>query len=73
LGPPTLVLAQNGSQSVLTFPTLPGQIYQLLSTTNLLNPNWAVLGGPVVGTGAPVRRTNTLSAPLSFFELQITP
>ena len=73
LAPPTPALATHGSQCVLSFPTLAGQTYQVLATTNLANASWAALGNTIIGTGAMVNQTNIITTPASFFELQITP
>jgi hypothetical protein len=72
-GVPELTLTALGSQYVLTFPSLSGQIYQLQSKTNLALPAWSSLGGTINGTGGTVNVTNTITVPQSFFQLQIAP
>jgi hypothetical protein len=55
----------------LTFPTLPGQMYQLLIKTNLTDVVWTPLGDPIPGTGGSVSITNHSGAAQSFYWLQI--
>ncbi len=42
----------------LTFPTLTGQMYQLLVKTNLTDAVWTPLGNPISGTGSSISITN---------------
>ncbi|MFZ0827903.1 MAG: MBG domain-containing protein, partial [Verrucomicrobiia bacterium] len=75
-GQPELFLTTIGNQYVLTFQTVPGQMYQLESETNLVTAGWASLGGVIPGTGGIVNVTNTIPVPPlseSFFRLQIAP
>jgi glucuronoarabinoxylan endo-1,4-beta-xylanase len=55
----------------LTFPTLPGQMYQLLIKTNLTDAVWSPLGNPISGNGSPVSITNNFGATQSFYLLKI--
>jgi len=73
LGAPELTLTVLGSQYVLSFPSVSGQIYQLQSKTNLALAAWSSLGGTINGTGGTVNVTNTIVVPQSFFQLQFTP
>ena len=73
LGAPELTLTELGSQYVLSFPSVSGQIYQLQSKTNLVLPAWSSLGGAINGTGGTVNVTNSITGPQSFFQLQIMP
>ena len=66
-------LSVSGSQFILSYPTVPGQSYQLESTTDLGSGVWLPVGGPVPGTGAPVSVTNGISSSMQmFFRLSVT-
>jgi hypothetical protein len=56
---------------LLSFPTLPGQIYQLECTTNLSGGVWTPLGDPIPGTGGSICITNDFSSGQTFYMLQI--
>ena len=71
-GQPELSLTGLGNRYVLTFPTLIGQMYQVESKTNLAAAGWLPVGGQTAGTGGMMNVTNNVTAPQSFFELQIT-
>jgi len=73
LGTPELTLTALGSQYVLSFQSVSGQIYQLQSKTNLTLAAWSSLGGTINGTGGTVNVTNSIANPQSFFQLQIMP
>jgi urease beta subunit len=73
LGAPELTLTALGSQYVLSFPSVSGQIYQMQSKTNLALAAWSSLGGTINGTGGTVNVTNSIAVPQSFFQLQIMP
>jgi glucuronoarabinoxylan endo-1,4-beta-xylanase len=55
----------------LTFPTLPGQMYQLVAKTNLTDAVWTPMGDPIPGTGSSVSITNNTGAAQGFYQLQI--
>jgi O-glycosyl hydrolase len=54
----------------LTFPTLPGQMYQVEYTTDLTEP-WTPLGDPMPGTGGSLSITNNINASQGYFMLEI--
>jgi hypothetical protein len=56
---------------LLSFPTLPGQLYQLECTTNLSGGVWTPLGDPIPGTGGSICITNDFSSDQTFYMLQI--
>lgn len=55
----------------LTFPTLPGQMYQIEYTTNLTDAVWMLFGDPISGTGGFLSVTNAPGMSQCFFKLQI--
>ena len=62
----------SGNQFKLTFPTLSGQTYQIEFKDNLSATNWTPLGSPIIGTGASLNVTNSISVtPQRFFRLSI--
>jgi subtilase family serine protease len=64
----------SGTNFVFSYPTIPGAIYQLQSTTNLKSGPWLPAGGAVTGSGAPVSTTNGISSSAQqFYRLSITP
>lgn len=74
VAPPELsgMLASN-SQLVFSYPTLVGQNYQLQYCTNLASGLWLPASGLILGSGALIWATNSLSAMLQqFFRLSIT-
>jgi hypothetical protein len=68
---PQLTVSLAGTNTVVTFPTIVGESYQLLSTTNLAIPGWTPVGTAVDGTGGSESMTNGISTPASFYRLQI--
>jgi chitinase len=56
---------------VLTLPTNPGHNAQIESTTSLASPTWTPMGGSVMGTGAVISITNTLTSAQQFFRASI--
>jgi hypothetical protein len=71
LASPQLTVSLAGTNTVVTFPTIVGESYQLLSTTNLAIPGWTPVGIAINGTGGSVSLTNGISTPASFYRLQI--
>ncbi len=68
----SVVLSNN--QLSLAWPTIAGQSYQLEYSTNLSEPTWTPLPGPILGTGNPIIATNSLGVfPQQFFRLSISP
>ncbi|MGA9779592.1 MAG: tandem-95 repeat protein [Verrucomicrobiia bacterium] len=62
-----------GSQITLSWPTIPGQNYQLEYKDNLTAPAWTLVFGPVPGTGNSIIVTNNFGAsPQRFFKLVIS-
>jgi hypothetical protein len=60
----------NGHQFVLSWPTLPGQRFQVEATTNLAVAAWSAIGSPIIGNGEVLKLTNDLSdSPQRFFRL----
>ncbi len=55
----------------LTFPTVPGQMYQVECKTNLMDAVWIPLGTPLPGNGTELSVTNDFSAAQCFFRLKI--
>jgi len=69
--PPITIQAGNGN-IILSTPTVPGQVYQLESKTNLADPAWISVGSPVTGAGAALTFTNQPgSSPQSYFRLRL--
>ena len=67
-------ISVSGTQFVFSYPTVSGQTYQLQYITDLSSGAWLPAGGPVLGTGAPVSATNSISSSMQmFFRLSITP
>lgn len=63
---------QGGSQFVLSWPTLPGQRFQVEAATNLASVAWAALGTPIITTGDMLKHTNELSdAPRRFYRVAV--
>src|SRR5262249_28431223 len=71
LGAPSLSITANGTKDILTFPAILGQSYQLQPVTNLTNFQWPPLGSPISGTSGTVDVTNNMTAPQTFYRLQI--
>jgi glucuronoarabinoxylan endo-1,4-beta-xylanase len=70
--PPELTSgAADSAGYALSFPTVPGQLYQMEFKTNLTDAVWITLGEPLPGTGANVSVTNDTAAAASFFRLKI--
>jgi hypothetical protein len=61
----------NSTAYVLTFQTVPAELYQIEYKTNVNDAAWTLLGSPVVGNGGSVSITNATAAPQSFFRVQI--
>lgn len=55
----------------ISFPTLPGQIYQLVVKSNLTDTVWTSVGSPISGTGGSISITNNFGAVQDFYMLQI--
>ncbi|HEX5221186.1 MAG TPA: lamin tail domain-containing protein [Verrucomicrobiae bacterium] len=62
----------NNQQFVLSWPTLPGQRFQVEAATGFNPANWTPLGSPLTGTGEVLRYTNHLSdAPRRYYRLAL--
>ena len=59
----------SGSQVVLTWASEPGKKYQLLSCTNLLQPNWHTNLTGISGQSATISVTNSATGPDGFFKI----
>ncbi len=66
----TLTLISNGATNVVTFPTVIGETYQLMSSTNLQS-GWINSGSSLAGTGASASVTNKVTSRPGFYLLQI--
>ncbi len=65
----------SGTRLVFSYTTVAGQSYQLEYTTNLTSDAWLPVGGSVLGAGAPVWVTNSISSSMQqqFFRLSVSP
>jgi hypothetical protein len=62
----------SGTNLFLAWPAAEGQNYQLEYKTNLSDPVWTPLGGPMMGTGGTLNVSNNLdNLPQRFFRLQL--
>jgi hypothetical protein len=69
---PPISIQTTGGDILLTTPTVPGQVYQLESKTNLADPVWISVGSPVAGTGATITFTNHPdSSPQNYYRLRL--
>jgi glucuronoarabinoxylan endo-1,4-beta-xylanase len=69
---PVLAGVTAGTQGFgLSFPTLPGQLYQVEYKTNLTDAVWIPIGNPIPGTGGSVSVTNNAGELQGFYLLQI--
>jgi len=65
-----LNLQFSGTNLLMTWPGVAGQIYQLEYKTNLTDPAWIPLGNPVTGAGQTLMQTNDFGgSPQRFFRL----
>jgi hypothetical protein len=55
----------------LTFPTLKGQMYQVIYAADLTDAVWTPVGDPVPGTGSSMSVTNAVDTTPCFYMLQI--
>ncbi len=70
----TMSAQESGTNVVLTWPGLVGQMYQVQYKTNLTDAVWLPINVPAQGTGASLSLTNNLGgAPQRFFRLAILP
>ena len=69
-----LLLETSGTNFVLSWPTIPGQAYQLQFNEDLANGTWQPWGSPWLGAGGLFRMTNGLAGPTQrFFRLRLIP
>ena len=68
---PSLTILLTKTNDVVTFPTLTGEMYQLLSATNIATMNWTPVGVSINGTGVSASVTNTIGSQATFYRLQI--
>ncbi len=71
LSPPSLAIAIDGTQYVLTFQAMPGQHYQLQTETDLTTSAWTSLGDPISNINGTVYVIDAIAVPQAFFRLQI--
>jgi hypothetical protein len=70
----TVTAQASGTNVVLTWPGLPGQMYQAQYKTNLTDPIWLPLNAPAQGANASLSLTNGLGgAPQRFYRVAILP
>ncbi|MGO8929000.1 MAG: lamin tail domain-containing protein [Limisphaerales bacterium] len=72
--PPPLVQSLNrtGTQVSFSWPTLPGEYYQVEYKDDLGAPTWTSLGAAIAGTGSLLTVTNVVSASAErFYRLRI--
>ena len=64
----------SGTNVILSWPGLVGQMYQVQYKTSLTDATWLPLSSPAQGTGASLSLTNSLGgAPQRFYRLAILP
>jgi hypothetical protein len=56
-----------GTNFILSWPSVSGQLYQIEYKDDLGAANWAPLGSPIVATGAPILLTNNPASPTERF------
>jgi hypothetical protein len=74
--PPTMksaTVSQSAGAFNIYWSTAPGQVCQVQYTTNLSQPDWIDLGGPVTVTNGTVRATDSLGRSQSFYRLLVLP
>ena len=69
---PQVDITLSGTDPVLTFPSEPGVMYQLLCSQSLTNPlsKWIVVEGPVPGNGSLLSMTNATINPNGFYAVE---
>jgi hypothetical protein len=70
LSPTPVTALSSGTNFILSWPTLPGQSYQVEYNNDLSTTNWLPLEGPISGTGDSVSVTNGLASSRLFFRLR---
>ena len=65
--PVPLSLQTSGTNLVLSWPGIPGQIYQLEYKDDLTAPTWTPLGSPVTGNGGSLTPPTVSALPRSAF------
>jgi hypothetical protein len=74
VSPQLSVHGLEGTNFVLTWPTIDGERYEVESTTNLSGGNWLAVGAVMTGTGGPLSITNAAGAsPQSFLRIRVLP
>jgi hypothetical protein len=74
LSPVSMTVQPSGTNFILSWPGLIGQMYQVQFKTNLTDPAWLPLNTPMPGTGASLSLTNNLAgAPQRFYRLAVLP
>jgi len=67
-------IAVNNGQVFVAWNSLPGQMYRLEYTTNLLQGNWSAASSDLTATGAVTTQTNALtSAAWQFYRVRVLP
>ena len=70
----TAVSRPSTGQIQISFPTLPGQTYQVQFKDQLTDPAWTPLGAPVAGNGTTVTQFDDPSShPQRFYQLHARP
>ena len=60
-----------GSNFVITWPSAPGAVYQVVTTTDITQPlnTWTNTGPPITATNTTTSATNPIIATESFFDV----
>jgi hypothetical protein len=70
--PVPLNIQTSGTNLILSWTGIAGQIYQLEYKDDLTTPAWNPLGGPITGTGGPLTATADFgTAGQRFFRLRL--
>jgi hypothetical protein len=75
LAPPIFqTVNRSNGNIILTWTTIPGQIYQLQHQTNLLGSNWLDFDGPITATNSTTSATDTIGPePHRFYRVILVP
>jgi hypothetical protein len=67
---PTLKVVISTGNLQISIPTQNGYTYQLQYNTDLVNPNWTSLGGPISGDGS-IHSVNDPIAGTRYYRVQV--
>ncbi|HEX4262725.1 MAG TPA: MBG domain-containing protein, partial [Verrucomicrobiae bacterium] len=68
---PALSLTRSGTNIIVTYPTVTGEMYQLQSSTNIQPANWISVGSLINGNNGFISETNVINSSAMFYRLQI--